>query len=433
MSTQFMVGVGRKNITPEIGAQLYGYSPDLVSESINDDLTATAVALQCGTTAALIVSVTVCLLQTKLTTRIGELLSDKLNIPASNIYISATHTHSGPNTSGQFGWGDIDSKYCDSIFIPQIIAAAGEAFLTLMPAKLGIGTTDSYVGINRRELCKDGTVCLGQNPFGSFDKTMTVLCFADNNEKPIVNIIHYGAHGTAAGSNVEISRDWPGVMTDILEKESGTTTMFLNGAEGDVGPRLTNGKTTADITYVAKIGAVAGHDAVRAYNSIKEFRNTDLRCVTDKIRIPYAPRMPLEEAREKIAAHNGNLTNFMGQFHQYYSDVINAYENNLPDEMHLEIEQTLINIGPVILVPFTYELFSEIALRLRYLSPYAYTLSLSNTNGNRGYLPSQDQICLGGYEIDMFTTGYVQKLTDDADCHFVNENLRLMEELKCTE
>lgn len=103
MGTQFMVGVGRKNITPEIGAQLYGYSPDLVSESINDDLTATAVALQCGTTAALIVSVTVCLLQTKLTTQIRELLSDKLNITASNIYISATHTHSGPNTSGQFG------------------------------------------------------------------------------------------------------------------------------------------------------------------------------------------------------------------------------------------------------------------------------------------------------------------------------------------
>ena len=48
MDTRLLVGVGRKIITPKIGCQLFGYRPDLYSDSINDDLTATAFAITYG-------------------------------------------------------------------------------------------------------------------------------------------------------------------------------------------------------------------------------------------------------------------------------------------------------------------------------------------------------------------------------------------------
>jgi hypothetical protein len=86
-------------------------------------------------------------------------------------------------------------------------------------------------------------------------------------------MVHYGMHGTCAGSNYEISRDWSGVMCDMLEKDSKAITAFVTGPEGDVGPRLSNGRTTGnrDITYVYEIGNKAALDAVKIYKSIRVY------------------------------------------------------------------------------------------------------------------------------------------------------------------
>lgn len=106
-------------------------------------------------------------------------------------------------------------------------------------------------------MARDGVVDFGQNPWGQQDKRMTVIAFQTPDGAPIANVVHYGAHCTAAGTNTEITRDWAGVMIDRLEAESGAPTLFLNGAAGDVGPRLTNGKTKATSNYVMELGSVA--------------------------------------------------------------------------------------------------------------------------------------------------------------------------------
>ena len=42
MNHPLTLGVGRRVITPPVGSNLYGYRPDVISESVHDDLTATA-------------------------------------------------------------------------------------------------------------------------------------------------------------------------------------------------------------------------------------------------------------------------------------------------------------------------------------------------------------------------------------------------------
>ena len=42
MDNKLFLGVSCKVITPEVGGQLYGYRPDVMSSSVNDDLTVTA-------------------------------------------------------------------------------------------------------------------------------------------------------------------------------------------------------------------------------------------------------------------------------------------------------------------------------------------------------------------------------------------------------
>jgi neutral ceramidase len=433
MNNQLMAGVNRVDITPEIGGYLYGYNPNTISDSINDRLTATAIAFEYGNVRVLLISATVCLIDTELSNNIRKQISKVSAIPETNIILSSTHTHSGPRTNGTTGWGDIDTEYCNTIFIPQIIKAGQEALNSLKPARLGIGTTDSYVGINRRQYDVDGIIRLGQNPWGIFDKTMTVLSLKGEDDTPIANIIHYGAHCTAAGNNTEISRDWSGVMVDRLEEESGAVTAFFNGAEGDVGPRLTNGATVGNIRYAMELGAVAAQDALRAYKKIKEYKSVSIDCISGIIKLPYKPRIPLAEAEERIKALTNTTVNTGGLKHHYLSNVIESYKSGEPERRDKEIPQSIIRIGEAVFIPFPFEMFSEMSIRLRLYSPYTYTLCLSNTNGSYGYLPSQDQICRGGYEIEVFMHQSAQQFTNDVDNHIINENLRILQKMQISD
>lgn len=111
---------------------------------------------------------------------------------------------------------------------------------------------------------------------------MTVIAFRDLDGVGIGCMIHYGAHCTASGANKEITRDWAGVMCDILESETGMPVAFFAGQSGDTGPRISNGKTTGNIKYAEQLGALAGLDATRAYKSIKYYDSPSLALETEK-------------------------------------------------------------------------------------------------------------------------------------------------------
>ena len=62
-------------------------------------------------------------------------------------------------------------------------------------------------------------------------------------------------------------------------------------------------------------------------------------------------------------------------------------------------------------------------MRIAQSSPFPYTLTLSNTNGSRGYFITEDAICRGGYEVGMFLTTGVQPYVTDADYHYFSRTV----------
>ena len=52
------------------------------------------------------------------------------------------------------------------------------------------------------------------------------------------------------------------------------------------------------------------------------------------------------------------------------------------------------------------------------------------TNGIFSYFPTKEDLVLGGYEVDMFGYFHTYNLSDDSDTVIVNENIRLLNELK---
>ncbi len=426
----FLLGVARADITPRVGARLFGYRPDLYSECVNDKLTATAFYFEQNTVRAIMVTVCVCLLDTTLADRIRDLIENKHGISRNNILICATHTHSGPDTNDMPGWGCIDRDYYDNFFEPAVLKAVNEAVNNTQPVTMGVATGESRVGINRRQLNEDNSVSLGQNPWAPYNPQMTVISFKNESDEIVGNIIHYGCHGTCAGVNTEISRDWSGVMTDALEEATGGITAFFNGPEGDVGPRLSNGATTAELPYIYEVGSIGAKDATDIFNKITDYKNVSLATTSTLLRVPYDKRISYDDALAGCEQYSHDSINKDKQMAVYFTKVKESYEGTYNEKEADLVEQVIIRVGNIAFAGFPYELFSEIGMRINNAVPDLNVLSLSNTNGSKGYFPTQDQLCRGGYEVTMFKYNGVQCLADDADYHLMKETLRNLKGLE---
>ena len=68
-------------------------------------------------------------------------------------------------------------------------------------------------------------------------------------------------------------------------------------------------------------------------------------------------------------------------------------------------------------------------MRIARHAPLPHVLSLSNTNGAENYFVTEDAICRGGYEVEMFKLGYCQPYANNADWHMVTETLKNLNKL----
>ena len=432
MNNKLLLGVSREIINPEIGCNLYGYNPNIYSTSINDDLTATAFAFSYGDTKAAIVSATVCTFSVDLSGRIRKLIEAETGIPADNIMICATHTHSGPAIVGSLGWGSANSDYIENVLVPNIVKATKDASEKAVPVKTGIATGESLVGVNRRNLLDSEDPVFGQCTWGAFDPKITVLSFRDYEGNTVGNLVHYGAHATAAGSNTEITRDWPGYMTDRLEFVTGGLTGFVNGCEGNVGPRNTCGCTggKATIDWAAEVGYNAAADAVRVYKTIPDFTDLDLEVKSDILKLEQLPRMSYDEAKAEYEKLSNDTTNLNGKKHEYYKAIMDSYDNGYVDEEYCDVHQILIRLGNYVFAALPFEPFAEIGLRINQSCPDKNILTLCLTNGSEGYFGTESAMCHGGYEIESFKMNRLQQLKPHADTALVKETLRNISGLK---
>jgi hypothetical protein len=430
-------GFGRTDVTPEMGVRLGGYGmEERPAEEVFDNLHSTAMIVEQGNLKAVVINLDWICIEEYLVERIRSDINKRTGIVKENISICTIHSHSVPNTLNFWGWGSSEDEYIDSV-LPEISRSVDLAIEDLQEVKIGIATTESLVGVNRRSIYEDGNVGFRGDPNGSFDPTMTVVHFKNKNNNSGF-IVHYGAHGTAMGDNRLVSRDWSGVMKDRIESQLKAPVLFLNGAIGDVGPRTNqytgNGFSagTGDgIEAVREVGYRAATDALRALVSIKEWRsNLKLNVLVDEIFLPYAPLEPLEEVEAAKAEWEARKDEFGTPMCEYMHacSVIEAHK-----EAPLKgrsFTQTITQIGPVAIVPMPGEMFSGISLRIRLQSPFQYTLCSSVSNGSLCYFPTREARHRGGYEtwVGKATGPYL--LADNIDDALVEENTKLLNKIK---
>ncbi len=145
-------------------------------------------------------------------------------IPAQQILIGATHTHSAPDCyafpDGQGGHtGDL--KYIDFV-VERAAAAINEAIDRLEPAHLKIATGEAQ-----------GKIAYNYYAPDLYDRRLSVIQALRPNGSVIATLVNYAIHPEVLGAEVGIcSPDVIGPLCEHLEKTAGGHAIFMNGAQG---------------------------------------------------------------------------------------------------------------------------------------------------------------------------------------------------------
>src|SRR4051794_30430162 len=123
------VGFAKKVITPPMGVALAGYGlrPERVAGAVLDDLYARALILDDGARRGALVSLDVIAIDSGIVGFIRRRVAEQTQLPAENILISATHTHSAPAAAFYRQWGKMDPNYVRNVVENNVVDAIVEA------------------------------------------------------------------------------------------------------------------------------------------------------------------------------------------------------------------------------------------------------------------------------------------------------------------
>lgn len=447
-------GYAGVNINPPLGIGIAGYYVPRFAKGFLDDLTASALVLACGDTRIALVTVDMEGWTTPLANECAEVIEKATGIPKNNVFLSCTHTHTGPyfyvpDQCTEAGAQQI-LTYVE--FLKQRLAdVVTLAQNDLRDARMGyiVGQAPDRIAYIRRYRMKDGTVMtcppVGDpnidHPLGTLDQRVNVLRFDREGGQTVV-LVNYGLHADTTNGEM-ISADFPHWLRLTVEKAlDGVQCMFFNGAEGDVGSTHVHPEggdmNDTEISFdnemkspgMARfVGRALAGTVLQVYDKVcyTDVESIDIRRrsfvvaanVPDPKDLPLAHRYKEyhERGRDDLIPYAAmELTTVLAEALRMCK-----YENG-PYEFPIEI--TGLRIGNVAMVGIPGEPFTEVGVKIKEAPGWDAILPCALTNGGEGYFPVGSAYDEGGYETR--TSRYKAGVAET-----VIENARqLLEELK---
>jgi len=172
-----------------------------------------------------------------------------------NVY--ATHSHASPDSLGLWGPLAVEGKNDDYMkaLVEAAVAAAELAAQNRHTGELRYGKAET-----------EGMIYDSRNP-QVYDPNLYQLRFVSDDGEYGARLLFYGAHAESMrGDNTLLSRDFPGVMCDYVEMQTGDPAIFLPGAIG--GLMYTNILTDGEFDAVENM-EITGIEMARYALSIR--------------------------------------------------------------------------------------------------------------------------------------------------------------------
>ncbi len=222
-------------------------------------------------------------------------------IPAENILIGATHTHSAPDCYGfpdGKGGTAADLKYIELV-CARMAEAINEAAGNLQPASLKIATGEAK-----------GKIAYNYYAEQLYDPRCHVIQALGADGKPLATLVNYAVHPEVIGDGEGIlSPDLVGPLYQRLSASGGGTGIFMNSAQGGMvtaDNRAPGGRDQRTWAECLRIGHLLADEALRIVQSAPEQKNPRLFCGAKAISFPVDSPLLLQILKASPLGYSGD-------------------------------------------------------------------------------------------------------------------------------
>jgi hypothetical protein len=219
--TSLKAAGGKVDITPDNPVYIAGYGSNRKSTGVHDRLMARCLVLEQGKTRLAIVS---CDLIGVPRFHVEKIKAMVKTVPPDNVYVAATHVHSGPDTMGQWG-PDIRTSGVDQAWMTAMRAKVARLIDTtaagLQPAKLKFANTTQVPRISKNSRVPQ-----------ILDTELGVIqAVHPQSGKPIATLVNYACHPEVL-NNRQMTADFPHWLYQTVEDKTEAVCVYMNGALG---------------------------------------------------------------------------------------------------------------------------------------------------------------------------------------------------------
>jgi hypothetical protein len=384
-------GVSKVNITPKTPIPIAWHAgKNMVYEGIHDEVFIRAIVFSDGKTKAALITADASEFSSSFDDEMFKRIEKEVGIPQDNILISATNTHSGP-TNIYSGMDYTKSTlpevktYSDGLK-EKIIEAVKEADKKLKPASIGTGRGQCKMNVNRRApLPPNGYPWLGKNPDGPCDYEVIVLRINDANGNVMAVFVNWPCQGAVMGpSSNLLTGDWLGATSLFIEKEfqNNTVALVTAGASGDINPVFGPEGTAFGISSTSSdtYGYLLGKEVLRVLKDIKTSPYGEISASRKSMKLPG-----------KLSTRDMPGITF--------EETMKLKPGTFKPGPDLEIRVSAVKVGNTIFAGISGDVFHEIGLKIKEMSPYKNTFVVTHTNGWCGYIVTDKAYNEGGYEV----------------------------------
>jgi len=382
-AAQFRASVVKIDITPDKPQWLLGYGPRQ-STGAHDHLYHRIVAMDDGKTQFFLISTDICLFSPSVYDEVMSTLEAETGIKPVQVWWTVTHTHSAPEVGppglGATFMGERYEHHHNTEYTAwvkkRLMEGIKEARAKLEAARLGVGWGMAMANINRRARDLEGPAYLGLNPDGPTDRQVGLIRLEKADGKLLALVANYAMHGTVLGpQNVLITADAPGVVAEYVEEKLGAPMLYINGAAGNLAPIYTV-CPNFESAHLGQFRVMLGDKIIAA--------NDRIGPTTSDVRLTLGEEI-IETPRKANMGWAPDLAKYIRETQAGQAMV------RLPIRFLRVNDDVAIWAAPL-------ELFCEIAMRVRNLSPFPYTFYFGYCNGWLGYMPTAAEFPHGGYE-----------------------------------
>lgn len=397
-SSALKVGAAKVDVTPA--------AADLPKNQLGvlDQLYARSIVLESGNVRAALITVDTGVLPDPVWKAVTGRLESELGIPASNVLLTATHTHSAMMRGGP-----------DQV--QKIVESVKTAKQRLTPARMGYGAGVSYINVNRNIIDpKTRRWWEGPNYEGPSDKTVAVVKFETLSGEPIAVFYNYAMHAVTVGQLDMVSADAPGAASKYIEDslDDKVVAVWSTGACGDQNPiyfQQTYDLREIRIKDYAKRGIdisnsmpPGGQGLDRNNPAVAKLMNQQKQMILSMGQflgeeVLHVMRS-MERTESDVRIFGGQKTvSCPGRDRTNTGRA--GYVGTYKDAPPVDIRLSLLKVGDVAIGGVNGEVFNLIAQRLKRESPYALTMMATLTNGTArsGYIPNDAAYGMYTFEV----------------------------------